>query len=50
MTFVISAVALSILSLLIGFIVHALLLGADYAQLTALFRARKPTPRSTSAT
>jgi len=37
MTFVISAVALSILSLLIGFIVHALLLGADYAQLTALF-------------
>jgi len=39
MTFVISAVALSILSLLIGFIVHALLLGADYAQLTALFRS-----------
>jgi hypothetical protein len=39
MTFVISAVALSILSLLIGFVVHAWQLGPEYAKLTGLFRA-----------
>ena len=39
MTFVISAVALSILSLAIGFVIHAWQLGPEYAKLTGLFRA-----------
>ena len=38
MTFVISAVALSVLSLVIGFVVHAWLLGPEYATLASLFR------------
>lgn len=39
MTFVISAVALSVLSLALGFVVHVLLLGPQYALLGSLFRA-----------
>lgn len=39
MTFVISAVALSVLSLVLGFVVHAWLLGPQYAALGSLFRA-----------
>ena len=38
MTFVISVVALSILSLLVGFAVHGYYLGPEYAKLTSLFR------------
>lgn len=40
-SFVISAVALAVVSLLLGFVVHALLLGADYAQLGNLYRPEK---------
>ena len=38
MTFAISVAALSVLSLVLGFVVHALLLGPEYAKLTTLFR------------
>jgi hypothetical protein len=38
MTIVLSVAALSVLSLLIGFVVHAMLLGPEYAQLPSLFR------------
>jgi hypothetical protein len=38
MTFVISAVALSVLSLALGFVVHGLLLAPDYASIGSLFR------------
>ncbi len=38
MTFVISAVALTVLSLLLGFVVHGWLLEPEYAKLTTLFR------------
>lgn len=40
-SFVISAVALAVVALLLGFVVHALLLGADYAQLGNLYRPEK---------
>ncbi len=39
MTFVISSVALTVLALLLGFVVHAQILGAEYMKLSALFRA-----------
>ena len=39
MTFAISVAALTVLSLIIGFGVHELLLGAEYRQLTNLFRS-----------
>ena len=38
MTFVISAVVLAVMSLLIGFVVHATLLAPEYIQLPTLFR------------
>jgi predicted membrane channel-forming protein YqfA (hemolysin III family) len=38
MTFAMSAAALTVLSLLIGFLVHAALLGPEYAKLASLFR------------
>ena len=39
MTFAMSVAALTVLSLIIGFGVHELLLGAEYRQLTNLFRS-----------
>jgi hypothetical protein len=39
MTFAISAAVLAVLSLVLGGIVHAWLLGPEYAKLTTLFRA-----------
>jgi hypothetical protein len=39
MTFVISSVALTVLALLLGFVVHAQLLGPEYMKLSMLFRA-----------
>ena len=45
MTFAMSVAALSVLSLIIGFIVHALLLGPEYAQLTNLFRSEAESQR-----
>src|ERR1700687_4227819 len=38
-TFVISVVALFVVSMALGFVVHALLLGADYANLHSMFRS-----------
>ena len=38
MTFAMSAVALTVLSLLIGFLIHGFLLGPEYAKLASLFR------------
>lgn len=38
MTIAMSVAALSVLSLLIGFVVHVLVLGPEYAKLPALFR------------
>ena len=40
-SFVISAVVLAVLSLLLGFAVHAALLAGDYAQLPNMFRPEK---------
>ena len=40
-SFAISAIALAVLSLLLGFAVHAVLLAGDYAQLPNLFRVEK---------
>lgn len=40
-SFAISAIALAVLSLLLGFVVHAVLLAGDYAQLPNLFRGEK---------
>jgi hypothetical protein len=45
MTFVISVVALTVLSLGLGFVVHAQLLGPEYAQLTTLFRTPEDAQR-----
>jgi hypothetical protein len=38
MTVAMSVAALSVLSLLIGFVIHAFVLGPEYAQLASLFR------------
>lgn len=38
MKFWISAAAMAVMSLLLGFVVHAMLLDADYASMTGLFR------------
>ena len=40
-SFATSAIALAVLSLLLGFAVHAVLLAGDYAQLPNLFRGEK---------
>ena len=38
-TFVVSVVALFVVSMALGFVVHGLLLGADYAKLQGIFRS-----------
>jgi NhaP-type Na+/H+ or K+/H+ antiporter len=38
-TFAVSVIVMFFVSTLMGFVVHGLLIGADYARLTSLFRA-----------
>ena len=38
MKLAVSAAAMAVMSLLLGYVVHVLLLGADYASMTSLFR------------
>ena len=41
MKFAISAAAMAVMSLMLGFVVHVALLGADYAKMTGLFRTEQ---------
>lgn len=41
MKFALSAAAMAVMSLVLGFVVHVTLLGADYAKMTGLFRAEQ---------
>jgi hypothetical protein len=41
MKFAISAAAMAVMSLVLGFVVHVALLGADYATITGLFRTEQ---------